>query len=215
MSVTSYDVGDRFIIRTVKALYANPDNSWSNSYEVVAEVAGSEVELLALANSLVQFEQELHHTGTAFQQFLISTWEPDSVPYDPTAFISVPLTLSGLVTIGTDALALNQCLTVARIALSGRFGHLFYRACLQENQVSAAAGKSVLIDLPGVDATVQAAISDTGIDGNFAAGGGGLKLCMINADGDQVRQLVGLAVQGVTTLPTDHAWFNRTTITVP
>jgi hypothetical protein len=36
------------------------------------------------------------------------------------------------------------------------------------------------------------------------------QLSMINRDGSQVRNVVGLVAQGVSQVPSDHAWFNRT-----
>jgi len=40
-------------------------------------------------------------------------------------------------------------------------------------------------------------------------------MVLVNADGDQVRPVIGLSVVGVTQMPVDHAWYNRSSIVVP
>lgn len=214
MSVLSFVSGDRFIVRVVKSLSTNPDNQWANSYEFRALDAGAEADLLTLGEALVDFEATMSINTTVFQRILISTWQPDSVPYDPTAFISSTLTASGGVLPPTDALALNQCLSVSRQAASGRFGHLFYRNWLKEGDVTAPAGKSVLVDRTALQSTLDGAITSSGLTDYLGGGSpGNLVMCMVNAEGTNMRTVNNLRVQGVSTIPQDHAWFNRTTPT--
>jgi hypothetical protein len=216
MTVATFIEGDRFIYRIVKHLATNPANSWVNTYEVVAVEAGDESDLLGLGVILNAFEAELHKDTVDFEKLTISTWQPDSVPYDPSAFISLPLTTSGTVGPVGDQLALNQCLVVARTASFGRFGHLFYRGVLNEADTHAPAGKTILVDRAGQQDNVDAARTSSGLDAFVGSGATEvLRLAMISADGTDVRQIRNLAVTGATTLPTDHAWFNRRTITVP
>jgi len=215
MSVTSYEIGARFVYRTIKSLTTNPADSWVNSYEFKATVAGAEGELLTLGNVLIDFEKAFHRDTVQFTQFTISTWEPDSVPYDPLAFISVPLSTAGTVGPVGDNLSLDKALSVARVPLSGRFGHIFYRGVLNEADTEAPAGRSILTDLASTNSTIGDAITDSGLDAYIGAGSSPLQMVMINADGTQVRDVLGLVVRGVATLPTDHAWFNRRRITVP
>lgn len=216
MPVSAYAIGDRFTIRVVKYLNTNPDNKWANSYEFAADVAGSEDELLQLAEAVVGFEAEFHYTETIFDRVLISTWEPDSKPYNPTSFVSSTLTAIGLAGEPTNHLSLNQALSVARIAAYGRFGHIFYRNCVAEGNVSAPAGVTVLNDRSVFQTRIDDALTASGLGDYVGVGAsGGMKMVLINADGDQVRPVHQLRVQGMSALPLDHAWFNRTTITVP
>jgi hypothetical protein len=107
---------------------------------------------------------------------------------------------------------LNTTLAVARVANFGRFGHLFFRAQLTEDEIVAPAGKTVLQNRATKQGVIDTAITTAELDGYLgSAPTASLGMVMINADGTQVRPVLGLAVQGVTTLPTDHTWFNRTT----
>jgi hypothetical protein len=212
MPVGSFDADDRFIYRITKYHSFNPDNKWVNSYEAVAVTSGTEVELLALGTALVEFESGLHFDVVIFDRLLISTWEADSVPYDPTAFISSPLTAEGVKDLGdSELIGLSNCLDVRRFTASGRYGHIFYRGCLEESMVTAPSGKTVLSDRPAVQTDVDNLVTSSGIGEYLAGGHNALILAMINSDGTQVRQLTSLSVGQVSQVPLDHSWFNRTT----
>lgn len=212
MPIAPMVIGDLFTFRVRKYLSTNPDNSWINSYEFVATAAGGEAELLLLGTALVNFEIEIHTEVVVFDALLISTWVPDSVPYDPTSFISSPLTGVGGRAIGVeDILGLSNCMDVRRFAATGRYGHIFYRGTLFETDVEAPAGKTTLVDRPGTQGRVDAALTASTL-GDFLQGGGeSLTMCMINAAGDQVRQIASLNVGQVAQVKQDHRWFNRTT----
>jgi hypothetical protein len=210
MSVVSFVADDRFTIRIVKALATNPDNRWANSYEAVASDASTTGDLVALTNAIVAFEKSIHQNGVQFLSALISTWEPDSVPYDPESFYTLPLTGTGGVGVVSDIEPLNTCLSVARVASSGRTGHLFYRGVLQEGDVESPSGKAALVDRDGFQDTIDGAITSTSLDDWFGpTDTSTLHLVMISASGGQVRRVLNFRVQGVSTVPTDHAWFNR------
>lgn len=216
MSVIEFGTGDLFVIRTIKYLSTNPDNKWANSYEVVSSGATGSGELLTLGSAIVLFEQTMSLSQVRFDHMIISTWAADSKPYNPATFMSVPLTGGGAAPAATDALPLSQCLSVARVADSGRFGHVFYRGWLKEGDVSAPAGKAVLSDPGSLSATVDNAITSSELDGYLSLDGRlNLNLCMISKNGTNVRLIRTLTVQGVSQLPTDHAWFNRRAPTAP
>lgn len=210
MSVEAYEVGDLFTIRTVKSLAANPENAWANSYEVRAKIAGSQDELLALGNKLIMFERIFHLTVVNFVQVSISTWEADSVPYLPNAFISSPLASAGLRVIGSDQVSLNQTLSVARVPLFGRFGHLFYRGVLTEIDVASPAGKSILANKPEMVTQIDDAAEAADMANYIGVTAAELELVMISKTGTQVRAIQGLVPVGVSSVPNDHAWYNRT-----
>lgn len=215
MSVVTYAADALFVIRVTKYLNTNPDNKWANSYEFQALDAGGEAQLLALGEALVDFEATFHHTAVIFDRILISTWEPDSVPYNPAVFIASTLTAAGGNTSGGELLPLDKCLSVARVAATGRFGHLFYRGALTESDTTAPAGKSILGDRPAMQTIIDDAITSAGFDAYIGQDATTHKLVLINADGDQVRGVNQLNVQGVATIKTDHKWFNRSNIVVP
>jgi hypothetical protein len=78
--------------------------------------------------------------------------------------------------------------------------------------IEAPAGKGILTDKPGVQDTVSDAITSSGL-GDYigVTPDNDLRMVLINSAGTQVRPVINIIVQGVTSLPLDHAWFNRTT----
>jgi len=211
MTVLAFDGGDLFTVRVTKHHSLNPSNKWANSYEFEAKDVGGESQLLDLATAVADFEAALHYDTTIFDRVLISTWAPDSVPYNPATFISSTLTLEGAISPTSDPLALNQALSVTRSSSSGRFGHLFFRNCVSEGDVQAPAGVQVLSDRPAYQTRLDAAIAAGGLDDYIGVGGAGaFTLAMVGKTAGEVRYITFLRVQGMSTIPTDHAWFNRT-----
>jgi len=211
MPIAPFLGGDRFIARVRKYLATNPDNQWVNSYEFIATNDGSEANLLAMGASLVSFEQRIHTETVVFDALLISTWVEDSVPYDPTAFISSPLTGIGQrVPDAEQLLGLSNCLDVRRFAATGRYGHLFYRGVLFESDVEAPAGKTLLTDRPAIQTLVDTAVTDSGLEDFIGDASAFLALSMISADGVQQRTVISLNVGQVAQVKQDHRWFNRT-----
>ena len=216
MSVVDFAADDLFVIRTIKYLSTNPDNKWANSYEFKATASGDVTALTLLASIIVLFEQGLHFTTVRFDHTIISTWAPDSVPYDPEAFVSLPEAASGLVGDEDAALSLDNCWSVRRVPASGRFGHIFYRGCLAEGMVEAPSGKSVFTTPSAMQDAIGDHLTDSELDaylGNPASAP--LQMVMISATGAQVRNVLTLRSGGVAKVPTDHAWFNRTPAGAP
>jgi hypothetical protein len=211
MSVLTFSGTDKFIVRVFKNHVANPSNSWVNSYEFAATDPGDESVILDLAEKIVNFEIAIHLAVVNFVRVTISTWEADSVPYDPDSFFSTTTTGTGTNPDSSAPLGLNNCLAVARVAPSGRFGHMFYRGVLTEDAVEAPAGRTVLSDKPAVQTVVDDAITSSLLSNFIGIGAsGGMNMALISKDGSNVRIVRELLVQGVSALPEDHAWFNRT-----
>lgn len=210
MPVTSFTSGDLFIFEVTKALSSNPDLKFRNTYEMQAVDDGTTSDIVDAGLQIVAFEKAILLDVVDFVELRVATWEPDSVPYDPTAFLALPLSGTGdRPSTGSDILALNICLNVARVPVSGRFGHLFYRGFLREIDVRAPAGDFILDDPSGVDSTFSSALSSSGMDDLLAASNF-FGMVMVNADGSNVRRVFSLSPQGVSTVPTKHKWFNRT-----
>lgn len=211
MPVSTYAVDDLFVLRVIKHLASNPDRRWANTYEFRATVAGSTDELLALGTALVEYEADMSFSTVEFDRLIISTWVPDSKPYDPESFISTSLTLAGGRTAGTDMQPLTMALSIARQAPAGRFGHIFMRAALEEADTVAPAGKSILVNRSVHQGRLNTALSDAGmLDYIGIAPSLGLQMVMVGKTAAEVRPVTQLAVQGVTQLPVDHTWYNRT-----
>jgi len=211
MSVHDFDAGDLFIVRLFKNHFDNPSDTWVNSYEFKANESGTEGVLLDLGDKVTAFERAMHGVKISFNRMTISTWEPDSKPYDPLAFISVTLTGAGSVGEVSGLEPLNECLSVSRVCASGRTGHIFYRGALDSAEVFAPGGRASLIDDTEIQGRIDAAVTSSGLDETIGViSDGSFQMCLISKDGTQVRSVVGLVAAGVSFLPLDHAWFNRT-----
>jgi len=211
MSVASFAIDDLFTVRVIKSHTSNPDRKWANTYEFKALAGGDEGDLLAVGMACATFESGMAFPYVKFERLLIGTWAADSVPYNPEAFISSALSSFGTFPGSGEAVALNQCLSVARVAAFGRFGHLFYRGFLTESAVAAPAGKSILVDRPAAQASVDATLTSSGLAAYLgAAPTGSMQMVLVNKTGTSVRGLLGLSVQGVSSVPMDHTWYNRT-----
>lgn len=216
MTVLAFEEGDLFTFTVTKYLATNPDNVWENRYEFEALAASGESELLGLGGILVNFESVFHLDSVVFSRLLISTWTPDSVPYNPEAFVSTSLTAVGATESGSNPLGLSNCLSVTRQARSGRFGHIFYRGVLTEDVVQAPAGKTILNDRAATQGVLDGAVESSGLDAYLGTSPtAALHMVMVSADGSQIRGVTGLFVQGVAQVKADHKWFNRRTIVVP
>jgi hypothetical protein len=135
MPINNILANEVFTVRIYKRLEGQ---EWANSYEVQATDASSDptISIGNLRNWLVGLERSIHLTDVFFDRITISTYQPDSQPYDPTRFTSYPIFQQGQRARSGDALTLAICLFVRREVSFGRSGKLLYRGVLQENDVA-------------------------------------------------------------------------------
>jgi len=119
---------------------------WANNYEVAAttNVPDPVVALQELADRLVALERNIHLRGVFIDRVTISSYAPDSQPYDPDTLATFPYTLEGLRNYNGDAVPLELCLFVRRNTNFGRDGRLLYRGCLSEGDITAPSFRSLL-----------------------------------------------------------------------
>ena len=135
MPVNNILANEVFTVRIYKRLEGQ---EWANSYEVQATDASSDptISIGLLRTWLVGLERSIHLTDVFFDRITISTYQPDSQPYDPTRFVSFPIFEQGQRARSGDALSLAICLFVRREPGFGRAGKLLYRGALQEADVA-------------------------------------------------------------------------------
>jgi len=119
---------------------------WANNYEVAAttNVPDPVVALQELADRLVTLERNIHLRGVFIDRVTISSYAPDSQPYDPDTLATFPYTLEGVRNYNGEAVPLELCLFVRRNTNFGRDGRLLYRGCLSEGDITAPSFRSVL-----------------------------------------------------------------------
>jgi len=90
MPINNVLANEVFTVRIYKRLEGQ---EWANSYEVQATDASSDptISIGLLRTWLVGLERSIHLTDVFFDRITISTYQPDSQPYDPTRFVSFPI----------------------------------------------------------------------------------------------------------------------------
>jgi hypothetical protein len=210
MPVTDYSAGELFRVTIVKYLLANPERKWANNYEMRALAAGGITEISEMGQRLVTMEAPGHLDGVKFDRLRISTWEVDSAPYNPMSFLSLPLAITGGLSAGeNNPIALNVCYDVGRVPISGRFGHLYYRGCLVEENVSSPAGKFVLTAATIFNNALQNRITSSEVMEYLDGTSETWEMVMAGDNPATARRVISLIARGVAVVPFDHGWFNR------
>jgi hypothetical protein len=179
-------------VLTVRVYKRYAGFSWANNYEVEAtqDIANPSTALEFLATRVLELERGLHLSGIVFDRVAISTYVPDSQPYNPNTVAVFPFSLNGTRVGQGSALPLEACLFVRRNVVFGRDGRLLYRGCLTDTQVSTSNLRSVL--LPSAVTSYQNIIN------NWRSIGLGNEFRLVMASGlpipTDVRQVVNLQV---------------------
>lgn len=214
MSVAGPVGGEAFTLRIFKQLSTNPALTWVNNYECAIPAGGSATmqTLVGFADVVLQFERAIHLHVVQFTKSTLSTWTPDSKPYNPASFLTIDHPAD---TIGTRPLASSEAqpvamaLKVRRSVSTGRQGRVMYRGCLTEADVISTSGVPTFFDPQVLVDLVDNAVASSGIDDYFGASSTGLRMYLITKDGTNRRTVNGFVVSGVTFVQTDHKYFNR------
>lgn len=211
MSVLSYVAGDVFRLRIYKYHFNNPGVKWSNEYNLVANVAGDVTAWEQVVTDFVTWERNLHSSLIVFDRAIVSTYSPDSDPYNGDEFVTINLNLPGLVGTGEDQLVdLRQVLFVAKEAAAGRQGRLFFRGVLIEADLTAPSGTAVISSQNRIDGLMTTALQSlTPYIGNVPTGEFSLVLVFTLFGNIQVRVVITLTKKGVTVSKLNKRYFNR------
>ena len=145
MTVTNITNGELFTVRVYKAFGAL---FWANNYEFrsTQDVPFAQTAIIDLVNQLVALERPLYPNYIRLDRAVVSTYQPDSRPYNPDTFTTIPINLDGTATFTSDAMPIEYCIFVRRVTASGRPGKLLYRGALQESDVGTRGLRAVIID---------------------------------------------------------------------
>lgn len=208
MSVLDPGAAESFIIRLWKGLTTNPSVRWANTYECRFTALGTMADLDSLALGLATFESMLALNSTQFLYYTISSWLPDSSPYNPDAFKTVALDMNGGIAFssGTD-LDLRICLRLNRAVPTGRIGKLFLRNSLVAAQVNNSAGTYALVGSGAIQGDVNEAATESGVDANFEDGIAQPHLALIGTS-QVTRFQTNFTVGGVSFVKLNHKYFD-------
>lgn len=220
-NIAQVEAGGLVVFSVFKSLLQRPDVTWRNTYEVQIgtpnEAEGTAGQVSEIARNLALWESLFHIVDVRFDRVIASTFTPDSSPYDPNAFLTVPVqdVQGQRSTIGTgEPHALNVCLLVRKVPIVGRNGRNLYRRCLGETDTIAPAGDYVLTE-PAQDA-LEAALAgnlpgqSVRIDEALNNLGATLVMAGVNQSGAlNVRQVLAVQAAGVTVKPFNNKYFDR------
>jgi hypothetical protein len=135
--------GDVLTVRSYKQYVGY---AWANNYEVEAtqNISNPSTALEFLANRIALLERDLHLVGVVIDRVTISTYVPDSRPYNPNTLATFPFSLPCARLAPSEVLPLELCLFVRRNTTFGRDGRILYRGCLMESDMTATAFRPLL-----------------------------------------------------------------------
>ena len=202
MPINSIAQDEVFTVRIYKRLEGQ---EWANSYEVQAAVASSDPTIMIgnLQNWLIGLERSIHLTDVFFDRITVSTYQPDSRPYDPTRFVSLPIFQQGQRARSGDALTLAICLFVRREVRFGRSGKLLYRGVLQEADVAGYRSALMTQSINSLQNAINTAWSARPASWRLVMASG-------TPTPTDVREVVNLGVSAFTTVKKlDNRYFDR------
>lgn len=161
MPVIGSPIGTYFTLRMYKRLTTNPALAWANTYEFVSLTVTTEGDVNTLIARTLLFEQALHLPSAQFDRAVLSSWVEDGEPYDPTTFITQPLSAVGTRAVAGDPLSLNYCLFLRRVTAFGQNGKLFLRRALTEGDITSPSGTPALNSAAALQAEVADAVADS------------------------------------------------------
>jgi hypothetical protein len=212
MTVSNIVNGEVFTVRVYKR---SAGLVWANNYEVRAtqDVPLAQTAIIDLVNRLVQLEVPLHRPEVTIDRAVISTYVRDSRPYNPDAFTSIPVNVSGTNSGGGDSMPVEYCLFVRRSVATGRSGKLLYRGTLSEAAVTVDGLRAVLLS------TFQDSfqnVINTWWGTTWQVGANPFEMVMASGDESiQVRVVQGLRVSGrIVIKQWGNAYFDRNSPTL-
>lgn len=113
----------------------------------------------ALASALATFHRGFLAVAYLVDRVVLSTWEPDSKPYNPNVVSTFPVAQHGTRTIDSQLMPLSDVLHVRRLALNGRNGHMFMRGYLQSSDLTDSGGVVALANPATVAGALETAFA--------------------------------------------------------
>lgn len=203
-----------YTVRVFKA-WGSRDSAmrWVNNYEVQS-AATTPDGLAATAAAIADAERQLHHQNVQYLQATVSTWTPDSKPYNPLAFTTIPLSSVGAVVNASpqNVLDLNVAFFVKYRTATGRGGKRFYRGCLFEADVETSGNLRWILSTASLFNAGQSIFSAfrTAMLPFLAGGANTDKIVLAGASSTSVQRVVTDVVPGgVVVNRHDHRYFDR------
>lgn len=194
------------------------ERAWANTYEFTGyegDLSTANVQFGEIISAIVDAERAIHLTNTYFLRAVMSTWGVDADEDDPSNFVSLPLAVRGLRNQVGDAIDRNNVFFVRRATGFGRYGKIYYRGCLTENDVESGADLKWRLSAASTLNTGGAAWTAYMNEMNslIADGFGGelAQMSLISARGLTIRRraVTSLTPAGVRVNKANHKYFDK------
>lgn len=208
--VLDYVAGTPFTVRVRSSLVTNPRVRWHNTFELRATESG-DVEILGgAAAAIVGLVISMTYDYVRVDEVTLSTWVPDSHPYNPLGFFTGVYNQRGLVPLGFNTpAALREALFVKRQTTSGLLGKLFLRGAIILEDLTTVDGEWVLND----PAPLATRLADAIVENDLGVHLAGLAspswaFALIGNDGE-TRWINTFALSGLSDIKMNHKYFDR------
>jgi hypothetical protein len=187
MSVLEPESREVFSIRIFKVYEGY---RWANTYEIQSADSSTYQTLRQAAQVIALREKVPLMAPARIYKATISTYVPDSRPYDPNSFTTINLDLSGDTGFTVNTLPLNVCVFARKNTQTGRPGKAFYRGFLAETDVSWGGDRFTISPqrVTQIEQTLNAMLAD------LLALGFKMVLARGRLFPDNVRDVLGMVV---------------------
>lgn len=212
MSVLAFVQGEQFTFTVWSRVIAQPDIRWQNTFEWYANEGAGQSDLVTSAAACTALViAGMLNVYEVFEQ-RISTFAPDSHPYDPEAFFVISDLVPGLRSFSSgERSSLELCLALSRDTLAGRLGKLYLRGWLLKSEVIGAGASWSLVDAGALQSIVDDGITAAGLDDMIGPTPDSPLSVRMISDTTAARRVDGFTVRGARNIKMNHKYFNRPT----
>lgn len=183
---------------------------WANNWYVRFRTDVTVGQYTSFADSLASFHSRMLLSPFRVEYVRISTFTPDTDPYNANEFVTVPVSYDGFRSATGQPLANDVCLFVTRNVWAGRQGKLFFRGFLTEDDITSAQGRFVLNNVSAIENYIQGSLNATGLQ-TFIASPPNNPIVIVMPPRNTIpaREITGLSVKGVSVNKQDRRYYDR------
>lgn len=215
MSLPFPEVGELFLYRVQSYHTLNPSQKWSNNYAFITILGSGSIELRAVALDLIDFHSKMTMTNIITERCVVSTYIPDTNPYDANEFLTVEAPTAGTVDNGgSEQIPLETCLYLRKETQFGRVGKIFLRGALSEQDVSFGQSLFTPTTATLLGTRLAAAVISSGLSLRLGTEDTIFSMCMPdNTPPNTGARIVDtLSIGGIRNVNMNKRYYNRATL---
>ena len=194
MSVSAPADNETFKVCIFKSHNYVQSREFVNSYELVASNGAEFGDIQTAVEKIAEFERQIHLNIVGFNRYTISTWQPDSTPYNPQNLFTHQLSTVGAREVSnSNVLALQAVLSIKRLTSFGKCGRIAYRGCLTEAQTDGTSGTIIYSNPTEIASMLSDALGNSHI-GDLWDVDGKVRLALVSSGTYSVQHVTGLVV---------------------